>query len=36
VPGFGVRSFGAAFVGAIVLALLNVLLRWLFLPKRDD
>lgn len=37
VPGFEVRSFGAAFWGAIVLSLVNMLLRWLVLPapKRD-
>ena len=34
VPGFHVNSFGAAFVGAIVLALLNMVLRWLFRPAR--
>ncbi len=32
VPGFRVRSFGAAFIGAIVLALVNMLLKALFLP----
>jgi putative membrane protein len=29
VPGFHVDSFGAAFVGAIVLALVNMFFRWL-------
>jgi putative membrane protein len=29
VPGFHVRSFGAAFIGAIVLSLVNMVLRWL-------
>src|ERR1700746_1671723 len=29
VPGFHVDTFGAAFVGAIVLALVNMFLRWL-------
>ncbi|HVO64672.1 MAG TPA: phage holin family protein [Terriglobales bacterium] len=29
VPGFEVRGFGAAFLGAIVLSLVNMLLRWL-------
>ncbi len=28
-PGFQVRGLGAAFVGAIVLSLVNLLLRWL-------
>ncbi len=34
--GFAVRGFGAAFIGAIVLAILNMLLRWLIMPKRDQ
>ena len=29
VPGFKVMSFGAAFWGAIVLSLVNMLLRWI-------
>jgi putative membrane protein len=29
VPGFRVNGFGPAFLGAIVLALLNLVLRWL-------
>jgi len=29
VPGFHIRSFAAAFWGAIVLSLLNMLLKWL-------
>ena len=29
VRGFQVRGFGAAFIGGIVLALVNMLLRWL-------
>jgi putative membrane protein len=29
VPGFHVDSFGAAFIGAIVLALVNMFFRWL-------
>jgi putative membrane protein len=33
VPGFRIHGFGAAFVGAVVLALINVLIRWLT-PKR--
>jgi putative membrane protein len=32
VPGFHVSSFGAAFWGAIVLALVNMTLKWLVLP----
>ena len=31
VPGFDIRSFGAAFWGAIVLSLVNVFLKWLVL-----
>jgi putative membrane protein len=34
VPGFHIRSFWAAFVGAIVLALVNMFFRWL-VPKRE-
>jgi putative membrane protein len=34
VPGFEVRTFFAAFLGAIVLSLVNSLLHWLFMPKR--
>lgn len=33
VPGFHISGFFAAFVGAIVLALVNMLFRWL-MPKR--
>jgi putative membrane protein len=32
VPGFLVRSFGAAFIGAIVLSLVNMVLKWLVYP----
>ena len=32
VPGFQVRGFFAAFVGAIVLSLVNMLLKWLAFP----
>jgi putative membrane protein len=32
VPGFTIASFGTAFVGAIVLALVNMVFHWL-LPK---
>ncbi len=35
VTGFVVRSFGAAFIGAIVLSLVNMLLKWLVYPPRD-
>ncbi len=34
-PNFKIRSFGAAFIGAIVLALVQMLLRWLVLPERE-
>jgi putative membrane protein len=34
VPGFHVRGFGPAFIGAIVLSLVNMLLKTL-LPSRD-
>jgi putative membrane protein len=34
VSGFYVRSFGAAFLAAILLSLINLLLRWLVLPRR--
>lgn len=34
-PNFRIRSFGAAFIGAIVLALVQMLLRWLLLPGRN-
>ena len=37
VPGsFQVRGFWAAFIGAIVLSLVNVLLKWIVFPTRDD
>ncbi len=36
VPGFHIRSFGAAFVGAIVLALVNMIIRWLTPKKRTS
>jgi putative membrane protein len=35
VPGFQVRGFFAAFVGAILLSLVNMLLRWLVDPRHD-
>src|ERR1700675_380399 len=36
VPGFHIRSFGAAFVGGIVLTLVNMLLKSLVLPSRRE
>jgi putative membrane protein len=35
VSGFHVRGFGPAFIGAIVLSLVNMLLRSFFEPKRE-
>ena len=35
VPGFQVRGFFAAFVGAIVLSVVNLLLKSLVMPKKD-
>jgi putative membrane protein len=35
VPGFQVRTFTAAFLGAILLSIVNVLLKWLVYPARD-
>ena len=35
VPGFRVRGFFAAFVGAIVLSLVNMLLKAALMPRRD-
>jgi putative membrane protein len=34
-PGFQVRTFTAAFVGAIVLSLVNMVLKWLVNPPSD-
>jgi putative membrane protein len=34
-PGFQVRNFTAAFLGAILLSLVNMLLKWLVYPSRD-
>jgi putative membrane protein len=34
-PGFQVRTFTAAFLGAIVLSLVNMVLRWLVHPSSD-
>jgi putative membrane protein len=34
-PGFQVRTFTAAFIGAIVLSLVNMILKWLVNPASD-
>lgn len=34
VPGFHIRSFGAAFIGSIVLTIVNMLLKWLVMPPQ--
>jgi len=34
VPGFQVRGFFAAFVGSIVLSLVNMVLKWMVVPER--
>lgn len=34
-PGFRIDGFKAAFIGAIVLSILQMILRWLFLPKKQ-
>ena len=34
VPGFHISGFGAAFVGGIVLTIVNMLLKWLVMPSR--
>jgi len=34
VPGFQVRGFFAAFVGAILLSVVSSILQWLVMPKR--
>jgi len=34
-PGFHVRSFGAAFIGAIVLSLVNLMLKAIVMPGKD-
>jgi len=36
VPGFRIHGFFAAFVGAIVLSLVNMLLKWAVLPPKDQ
>jgi putative membrane protein len=35
VPGFHIRGFFAAFLGAIVLSLVNMLLKWLVIPRKS-
>jgi len=35
VPGFHILNFWSAFWGAIVLSLVNMLLKWLILPSRS-
>jgi putative membrane protein len=35
-PGFRVDGFGPAFVGAIILALLHMLIRWVLEPKKQE
>ncbi len=34
-PGFQVNGFKAAFLGAILLSLVNMILKWLVKPPRD-
>jgi putative membrane protein len=34
VPGFHIQSFGAAFIGAIVLSIISMLLRWIIVPEK--
>ena len=36
VPGFHILSFGAAFWGGIVLSIVNMLLKWLVVPRRVE
>jgi putative membrane protein len=36
VPGFEVRTFTAAFIGAIVLSVVSSLLQWLIMPRRQQ
>ncbi len=35
-PGFHIDGFKAAFLGAILLSILQMILRWLFLPKKRE
>jgi putative membrane protein len=36
VSGFYVRGFGAAFIGAIVLSLVNLVLKAVLMPSKDE
>jgi len=36
VPGFHVRGFEPAFLGAIVLCVVSAMLQWTFMPKRRE
>jgi putative membrane protein len=36
VPGFQVRGFLAAFIGAIVLSLVNLVLKGIVMPRKDQ
>lgn len=36
VPGFHIRTFASAFWGGIVLSLVNMLLKWLVIPRRAN
>ncbi len=36
VPGFQVQGFLAAFIGAIVLSVVNLVLKAIVMPKQDD
>lgn len=36
VPGFRIHGFMAAFIGAIVLSLVNLLLKGIVMPKKDE
>jgi putative membrane protein len=36
VPGFRVHGFSAAFIGAIVLSLVNMLLKAIVLPRKEE
>jgi putative membrane protein len=36
VPGFHILSFAAAFWGAIVLSIVNMILKWLVMPQRSQ
>lgn len=35
-PGFEVRGFQSAFVGAVILALLHMMIRWVLEPKKQE